>query len=70
MKNLPIIRAVFCPWTHQLHDIGLCADCCDHYSGDGQDIDGMKCNYVEHCPNEPNYSWKRNLEESYRKLNQ
>lgn len=45
MKTLPIIQAVFCPWTHQLHAVGLCADCCDHYEGDGKDVNGMWCNY-------------------------
>lgn len=29
MITLPIIKAVFCPWTNQLHDIGMCHQLCD-----------------------------------------
>jgi hypothetical protein len=47
MKLLPIVQAVFCPWTHQLHAVGLCADCCDHYVGSGINDDSMRCNYQD-----------------------
>ncbi|MFA5434244.1 MAG: hypothetical protein WC319_15470 [Candidatus Paceibacterota bacterium] len=31
MLNLPIIQAVYCPLSDQLHDINLCEQLCDNY---------------------------------------
>ena len=36
---------VRCPRDNALTSAGFCADCCDNYEGDGQDIEYMLCSY-------------------------
>ncbi len=31
MLNLPIVKAVYCPLSEQLHSISLCEQLCDNY---------------------------------------
>jgi len=35
-----------CPCINQLVDVGMCADACDYYEGDGKDEEFMMCSYV------------------------
>jgi hypothetical protein len=34
-----------CPAINKLMDIGMCADACDYYEGDGKDDEFMMCSY-------------------------
>ena len=43
---------VMCPCINTLMDIGMCADACDYYEGDGKDEEFMMCSYNESCKEE------------------
>ena len=38
-------NCVMCPAINKLMDIGMCADNCDYYEGDGKDVEYMMCSY-------------------------
>ena len=38
---------VMCPVINRLMPVGMCADACDYYEGDGKDVEYMMCSYEE-----------------------
>ena len=41
-----------CPAINKLMSVGMCADACDYYEGDGKDEEFMMCSYNESCKEE------------------
>lgn len=43
---------VMCPVINRLMPVGMCADACDYYEGDGKDVEFMKCSFIEVSKND------------------
>lgn len=43
---------VMCPVINRLMPVGMCADACDYYEGDGKDVESMKCSFIEVSKND------------------